>query len=144
MNFFPYGVRKEREMSIKGGKEFIMRYLILSSFVVLLSLIIGCSIQGIKSETGNPIPETKISQIIPGKTTATDVLGLFGAPTMTTTLGNDQLFIYKNCKTGGTGFTTLGFGQTNSKERCNSLSITIDKTTGLVLNKNYQKMFATK
>ncbi len=103
--------------------------------------LVGCSIHGMRSETGNPINETNVRQIVNGKTTASEVLGLFGAPTQTTTLGGNEIYIYKNCKVGGAGVSVIGVGHTGTKERCNSLSITIDKTSGIVQNYNYQKMF---
>jgi len=103
--------------------------------------LIGCSVHGVRTETGNPINEDNVRRIVNGKTTASDVLGLFGAPTQTTTLGNNEIYIYKNCKVGGAGIRVIGVGHTGTKERCNSLSITIDKTSGIVQNYNYQKMF---
>ncbi len=98
---------------------------------------------GIRSETGNPINETNVRQIVNGKTTASEILGLFGAPTQTTTLSNNEIYIYKNCKIGGAGITVAGIGHTGTKERCNTLSVTIDKSTGIVQSHNFQKMFDT-
>jgi outer membrane protein assembly factor BamE (lipoprotein component of BamABCDE complex) len=115
-----------------------------SLLVVALSAgLIGCSVHGVRTETGNPINEDNVRRIVNGKTTASDVLGLFGAPTQTTTLGNNEIYIYKNCKVGGAGISVISVGHTGMKERCNSLSITIDKTSGIVQNYNYQKMFDT-
>ena len=70
-----------------------------------------------------------------------DILGLFGAPTHTSTLGPNEVYVYKNCKTGGAGVSVLGLGHTGMTERCNSLSVTIDKGSGVVQSYNYQKMF---
>ncbi len=112
----------------------------LLSGILIISLI-GCSVHGVRTETGNPINEDNVKKIVNGKTTASEVLGLFGAPTQTTTLGNNEIYIYKNCKVGGAGISVIGVGHTGTKERCNSLSITIDKASGIVQNYNYQKMF---
>lgn len=122
------------------------RVLLFALFAALL--VTGCaSIGGSKSEVGNPIDKSKVSQIMNGKTTATEILGLFGAPSMTTTLGGNEIFSYKNCRTGGTGvglnLLVASVGTTGSKERCNTLSVTIDKTTGVVQNYNFQQMFET-
>lgn len=113
--------------------------LILSG--VLAVSLIGCSVHGMRSETGNPINEANVRQIVNGKTIASEVLGLFGAPTQTTTLGGNEIYIYKNCKVGGTGVSVVGIGHTGTKERCNSLSVTLDKASGIVQNYNFQKMF---
>lgn len=112
--------------------------------VILLSGCIvsaGCSFHGVRNETGNPIAEANVQQIVNGKSTATDILGLFGAPTHTSTLGPNEVYVYKNCKTGGAGVSVLGLGHTGMTERCNSLSVTIDKGSGVVQSYNYQKMF---
>lgn len=105
--------------------------------------LVGCAFHGMRSETGNPINESNVRQIVNGKTTAGEVLGLFGAPTQTTTLGSNEIYIYKNCKVGGAGISVAGIGHTGTKERCNSLSITIDKSSGIVQSHNFQKMFDT-
>lgn len=107
----------------------------------LSASLIGCSVHGMRSETGNPINESNVRQIVNGKTTAGEVLGLFGAPTQTTALGGNEIYIYKNCKVGGAGVSVIGIGHTGTKERCNSLSVTIDKASGIVQSHNYQKMF---
>lgn len=103
--------------------------------------LIGCSVHGVRTETGNPINEGNVRKIVNGKTTAGEVLGLFGAPTQTTTLGNNEIYIYKNCKVGGAGISVIGIGHTGTKERCNTLSVTLDKTSGVVQSYNFQKMF---
>ncbi|MCX8031547.1 MAG: hypothetical protein N3A59_08240 [Thermodesulfovibrionales bacterium] len=108
---------------------------------ILMFFLVGCAVHGVRTETGNPINEANVRKIENGKTTASEVLGLFGAPNQTTTLGNNEIYLYKNCKVGGAGFSIAGIGHTGTKERCNSLAITIDKTTGIVQNYNFQKMF---
>ena len=104
-------------------------------------LLFGCSVHGVKHESGNPIDESKVNQIVEGKTTATDILGMFGAPTITSSLGDNEMYIYKNCKTGGSEFSAFGLGKSSTTERCNSLTVTIDKETGIVKCYNYQNMF---
>lgn len=111
--------------------------------VLAATLLAGCGVHGVRTETGNPIADDKVKQIVNGRTTATDIFGLFGAPQQTTTIGGNEIYIYKNCKVGGAGIQVMGIGHTGTKERCNSLSITVDKATGIVQNYNYQKMFDT-
>jgi len=110
---------------------------------VLTASLVGCSFHGMRSETGNPINEANVRQIVNGKTTAGEVLGLFGVLTQTTTLGGNEIYIYKNCKVGGAGISVVGIGHTGTKERGNALSVTIDKASGIVRSHNFQKMFDT-
>ena len=122
-------------MKMSSVVQFIL-FVLLGSF-----FLVGCSVHGVKHESGNPIDEKKVNQIEEGKTTATDVLGMLGAPTMTSKLGDNEMYIYKNCKTGGSDFSAFGLGQSSTTERCNSLTVTIDNETGIVKCYNYQKMF---
>lgn len=118
-----------------------MRRIIISGVLLAALLTAGCSIQGVRTETGNPIPDSKVNQIVNGKTTATEILGLFGAPSQITAIGENEIYIYKNCKVGGAGVRVMSIGHTGTKERCNSLAITVNKATGIVQNYNLQKMF---
>ncbi|MEN3039886.1 MAG: hypothetical protein ABDI07_12215 [Candidatus Kryptonium sp.] len=119
-----------------------MRTLVSSIALVAMGLALsGCAVGVAKHETGKPIKEENISKILAGQTTGTDVIGLFGAPTMVTSMGDDELYIYKYCRTGGTGITVPGLGATKSKEVCNELTVVIDKKTGKVKNYNYNKAF---
>ncbi len=91
--------------------------------------------------TGNPIDETLVSRIVDGQTTQDQIISWFGAPTTTSQLGDNVLYIYKYCKTSGSGLYTGYFGQTKSVEKCNELTVTFDKATGTVKAHNYQKAF---
>ncbi len=114
----------------------------VSLMVIFLAIAaIGCSVYGIKTETGNPIVEENVRKIVNGKTTASEVLGLFGAPTQNSVLADNELYVYKNCKTGGTAVAVPFVGQYGSKERCNTLTVTIDRKSGIVQTYNFQKMF---
>ncbi len=119
-----------------------MRVATSKLFIALLAVAISsCAIGVAKHETGKPIKEENLSKIVSGQTTGTEVIGLFGAPTMVTSMGDDELYIYKYCRTGGTGVTIPGLGAASSKEVCNELTVVVDKKTGKVKNYNYSKNF---
>ncbi len=107
--------------------------------VFLIALISGCAYHGIKQETGREIDEGKVSQIQRNVTTSSDVLLWFRAPTTTTKLGDDEIFVYKFCKSSGGSFVFSGLGSTKTKEMCNELSIVFDKISGKVKDYSYQK-----
>ena len=91
--------------------------------------------------TGSPIDETLVAKIVDGQTTQDQIISWFGAPTTTSQLGDNVLYIYKYCKTSGSGLYTGYFGQTKSVEKCNELTVTFDKATGTVKAHNFQKAF---
>ena len=91
--------------------------------------------------TGNPIDETAVGKIVDGQTTQDQIINWFGAPTTTSQLGDNVLYIYKYCKTSGSGVYTGYFGQTKTEEKCNELTVTFDKATGTVKVHNFKKAF---
>jgi len=88
--------------------------------------------------TGRPIDAQQVGQIVDGKTTSDQIISWFGAPTTTSTLGENQLYIYKYCVSKGSGFYTGYFGQTKSEEKCDELTVTFDKD-GKVKAHNFVK-----
>lgn len=117
-----------------------MKYYFLNYILILLSFILlSCAASEVV--TGNPIDESYVAKIVDGKTTETQIISWFGPPTTTSSIGDNVLYVYKHCKTSGTGFYTGYFGQTKSVEKCNQLTITFDKNTGTVKAHNYQKTF---
>lgn len=119
-----------------------MRLLLLPviAAVVFLSVCIqSCATS--EQITGNPIDETAVAKILDGKTTQDEIISWFGAPTTTSQLGDNVLYIYKYCKTSGSGFYTGYFGQTKTEERCNELTVTFEKATGTVKVHNFKKAF---
>lgn len=88
--------------------------------------------------TGRPIDTKVVGQIVDGKTTSDQIITWFGAPTSTSSLGENQLYIYKYCISKGSGFYTGYFGQTKSEEKCDELTVTFDKE-GKVKAHNFVK-----
>lgn len=104
--------------------------------LALILVISGCSIHSGKVETGKVLDESNISKIVDGQTTGSDILVMFGAPTKSTRLGKEELFVYKNCITDSSSITVTAIGHTGSKEKCNELSIVLDEN-GIVKNHGY-------
>jgi outer membrane protein assembly factor BamE (lipoprotein component of BamABCDE complex) len=100
----------------------------------IILLLVSC-VHTAKLETGKPIEETQIEHIKKGLTTSAEIISLFGAPSLTSTVGEEELFIYKFCITDYR-VTQLS---TSSKENCNELTLTFDKITGKVKDYNYRK-----
>ncbi|MEW6261894.1 MAG: hypothetical protein AB1641_02350 [Thermodesulfobacteriota bacterium] len=123
----------------------------MAILLVLALTLTGCldSIGAVRSvgvqrssdERGNPIVEENIGKIVPNKTTATDLVGLFGMPVRTETLGKNTIYVYEHCRSTSTGLSALGMGQSGSSEKCNRLTVTLDPQTDLVKNHNWQKVF---
>ncbi len=114
-----------------------------STMLVLAASLVaaGCAAHAIKTETGNPIQKDNVARIQDGKTTIDDVLALFGAPTSETEVAGKKLLVWKHCKTSGGTMGILGLGGTSTTQRCNTLTVNVDLTTGKVVNHNYQKLF---
>lgn len=116
----------------------------LSLAAIMAVLLVATGIQSCATSeaiTGSPIDPTLVAKIVDGQTTQDQIITWFGAPTTTSQLGDNVLYIYKYCKTSGSGLYTGYFGQTKSVEKCNELTVTFDKATGTVKAHNFQKAF---
>ena len=96
----------------------------------------GCSVHSGKVETGKVLDEASIKKIVDGKTTGSEIMVLFGAPTKTSRLGKEELFVYKHCTTDSSSVTVTAIGHTGSQEKCNELSIVLDES-GVVKNHGF-------
>lgn len=99
----------------------------LSLMLALFTLIALESCASSQQTTGRPIDQDGVSKIIDHQTTADEILAWFGAPTSTSSLGENQLYIYKYCVSKGSGFNTGYFGQTKTEEKCDELTVTFNK-----------------
>ena len=119
-----------------------MKHLTSTAFAAIVFLAVGIQSCATSEQiTGNPIDETAVGKIVDGQTTQDQIINWFGAPTTTSQLGDNVLYIYKYCKTSGSGLYTGYFGQTKSEEKCNELTVTFDKATGTVKVHNFKKAF---
>jgi len=96
--------------------------LFLSSIAAMLE---SCATS--QQTTGRPIDPPTVGRIVDGQTTTDDIITWFGAPTSTSSLGENQLYIYKYCVSKGSGFSVGYFGQTKSEEKCDELTVTFNK-----------------
>ena len=68
---------------------------VLSIGFVLAFLVMGCSYHSAEVETGKSLDDSKINQIVDGETAGSQILVWFGAPSKSTRLGKEELFVYK-------------------------------------------------
>lgn len=111
----------------------------------LFASVAGCYTFGLgytddEQVTGNRIDENKIRQIKKGETDSTELLILFGEPESIREIDKNKTYVYKNCKSGGSGVTVYGYGSSSGEERCNILTVILD-STGMVRGYNYNKGF---
>ena len=104
--------------------------------VVVILIIAGCAFHSAKVETGKKLNESTIAKIVDGETTGSQILVWFGAPTKSTRLGKEELFVYKQCTTDSSTITVTAIGHTGSKEKCDELSIVLDEN-GIVKNHGF-------
>ena len=104
--------------------------------VVLIVFAVGCSFHSAKVETGKKLDKSMISKIVDGESTGSQILVWFGAPTKSTKLGKEELFVYKQCTTDSSMVSVVAIGHTGSKEKCDELSIVLDEN-GIVKNHGF-------
>ena len=104
--------------------------------VVLLLIAAGCSFHSAKVERGKKLNQDTIAKIADGESTGSQILVWFGAPTKSTRLGKEELFVYKQCTTDSSTVAIVAIASTGSKEKCDELSIVLDEN-GIVKNHGF-------
>jgi len=80
-----------------------MRQLRIAMLVmVILSMGSGCAVIG-RGKDFRPIEEKTLAKVTPGKTTAADVMRLFGPPSQIVKLTNGNAYIYNRSLSKATG-----------------------------------------
>ena len=79
------------------------------------------------NETGKAIPQSKVDQIVKGETNMTDIIGLFGSPEQTSSMGGKTLYTYKHTIVKGSGMSLGYYGKAGAKELSDELTITFDE-----------------
>ena len=79
--------------------KFFLRMTIL---LLVVSVAAGCAVIG-RGRDFRPIEENTLSQVTPGKTTATDVVRLFGPPSQIVKLSNGNAYVYDRSLSKATG-----------------------------------------
>lgn len=101
------------------------------------SLQQGCAFG--TQHTGRPINDSKVSQIVKGKTTIDDVITLFGAPQQQTEMAGNVLYIYRYTENKQRAFYFPYTSTSSGEETSDELTITFDKATGTVKTYSMQK-----
>lgn len=79
-------------------KRFVLPFALLFVFVMGS----GCAVIG-KNKDFRPIEADNLAQVIPGKTTAADVMTLFGPPSQIVKLTNGNAYLYDRSLSKATG-----------------------------------------
>ncbi|MBN2516195.1 MAG: hypothetical protein JXC33_09205 [Deltaproteobacteria bacterium] len=79
--------------------------------LIIISLCSGCALFG-KNKEFQPFDVSALNNIASGKSTATDITALFGAPTEVVKMSNGNAYIYKRSISKGTGIwlVLISFG----------------------------------
>jgi hypothetical protein len=93
----------------------IRRYFIIV-FLLMVSGASGCAVFG-RGKDFRPFDENVLRQVIPGKTTATEVTKLFGAPSQIVRLSNGNAYVYERTlnKVTGLWLIILAFGNADTQ-----------------------------
>jgi hypothetical protein len=89
-------------------------------FITMILLVIscanGCAVIG-RSKDFRPFDENGLTQVIPGKTTSTEVTTLFGAPSQIVRLSNGNAYVYERSvkKVTGLWLIILSFGNLDTQ-----------------------------
>ena len=84
------------------GIEDMKRFLLTMTLLLILSIGTGCAVIG-RGKDFRPIEENTLSQVTPGKTTAADVVKLFGPPSQIVKLSNGNAYVYDRSLSKATG-----------------------------------------
>lgn len=84
----------------------------------------GCMQTG--TTQGRPVEQSKVSQIVRGQTTASEIFQMFGSPTETTTLGRDTIYTYRYTEIDSEYMFLPYFSSGDTDTKTDELSITID------------------
>lgn len=116
------------------------RYFAFAGLVAWAFCLQGCASHS--HETGRPIVDDKVAQIIDGQTTLTQVVTMFGAPTMQTPMGKHILYVYRHTITDSSAWAVPYYGSGKSKENSDELSVTFDADSEKVLAHSIQRGIA--
>jgi hypothetical protein len=70
--------------------------------LMILGMASGCAVIG-RGKDFRPIEEKTLAQVTPGKTTAADIMRLFGPPSQIVKLSNGNAYIYSRSLSKATG-----------------------------------------
>ncbi len=96
------------------------------SLLLVLSLFFASCAVG-RQSTNDPIDATALSQLEPGKTTAGQVVSLFGGPTEVVQLGRRTAYLYSASTTKSAALILLVFNMGNQDTRTDRLWVFFDE-----------------
>ncbi len=94
--------------------------------LVWISSILGCGVMG-RSKNFRPFEENTLTQVTPGKTTASEVTQLFGAPSQIVKLANGNAYVYERSLSKGTGLWLVLITFANYDTQYDRIVFFIDK-----------------
>jgi hypothetical protein len=103
----------------------------------LVLLLYGCVTT--RYETGRIVDASKVTRIEKGETTSAEILEWFGVPTTVSAIAEHQLYVYKHCKTKGAHYSLGYYASGSTKQQCDELSVTFDRSTGRVVAYSFQR-----
>jgi len=95
------------------------------SLALLLSLLAGCAI-GRQAENV-PLEPAKIEKLVPGKTTALEVVEVMGAPVDVIQLGRRSAYLYRHTMNKSTGIVLIVVNLLNQDHREDRLWVFFDE-----------------
>jgi hypothetical protein len=98
----------QRLVNQKGerGKEYMRKVGLLITILLVITCSDGCAVIG-RGKDFRPFEENALTQVTPGKTTAGEVMKLFGAPSQIVKLSNGNAYVYERSLSKATGFWLL-------------------------------------
>ena len=96
-----------------------------TSAALLLSLLAGCAI-GRQAENV-PLEPAKIEKLVPGKTTALEVVEVMGAPVDVIQLGRRSAYLYRHTMNKSTGIVLIVLNLLNQDHREDRLWVFFDE-----------------
>lgn len=98
-----------------------MRLLLLLSLLLLPSCVLS------RASDNEPLDKTKLERLQPGKTTAREVVDLFGAPNDVVQLAGRSAYLYEHSRAKTAGLLFFVVAIVNSDERADRLWVFFDE-----------------
>lgn len=113
-------------------------------FLCLVTMLYGCDHASVKNTTVKADEETKIAGISPNNTTAAEVLSVFGNPQLVYKSRGNEIYVYTFCRQEKSPAADTSPDTAQTKELCNELNVTIDRTEQKVKDYSYKKQYGNE
>ncbi len=108
------------------GENDMKSFISLSLIITLIAFISGCLLLG-KNKEYQPFDTSGLDRLTPGRTMASEVTEMFGAPTEVVKLSNGNAYIYKRSLSKGTGLWLVIVSFGNYDTDCDQLVFFFDQ-----------------